>query len=81
MPLENLGAAAGFLVKMGMTDPDTVTTGELTAELTAVGSKPTGAFTVMPNSIVDSGGIKLELFTGNGQTKVVHFVGYSPKAT
>jgi hypothetical protein len=81
MPLANLGAAAGFLVKMGMTDPDTVTTGELTLQLTAAGSKPSGAYLVMPNSIVESGGIKIELFTGTGQTKVVHFLGYSPKAT
>ena len=75
-----IGAAAGFLIETGMLSPDVVTTNELTIELTAAGSKPVGAYTVMPNALVESGGIKIELFTGAGQTKVVHFLGWSPKA-
>lgn len=81
MGVRPLGAAAGFLIETGMLSKDLVTTGELTIELTAAGSKPSGAYVIMSNALVESGGIKVEMYTGTGLTKVVHFTGYSPKAT
>ena len=57
--MKPIGAAAGFLIETGMLTPDVVTTNELTIELTAAGTKPVGAYTVMPHALAESGGIKI----------------------
>jgi len=73
------GEAAAFLLETGMGDKDISATGELTIELAAAASKPSGAYVLPTNSLVGSGGIKVTITSGVGQDKVTHFTGYSAK--
>jgi hypothetical protein len=78
--VQPFASAAAFLLKTGLLSADVITEGEVAIEMTAEPAQPPGSYLIASNSIVGTGGIKLVIATGTGESRVEHLVCYSPMA-